>query len=108
MRPSLRDGLGQRFALAALAGIPLVDACVAYADDGNPWRLLSMLGWLTVAAAWFLHPSGLYRPKVDEDHPIAKQALMSRVQFAVVFGGGLLLAVLGGVGRYVSLRSMLT
>lgn len=96
------SGLPHRFLSAALVSIPLVDTCVSYAGDGNSWRLLSILGWLVFATAWFLRPVVFSRSMLNSKHLSARLALISQRQCAVLAGVGLLVVIAALVGRYTS------
>lgn len=101
MSSPLVSGLPHRFLSAALASIPLVDAWVSYAGDGNSWRILSILGWLMFCSAWFLRPV-VFSRAMSNSKPNAMLAVISQKQWVVLVGAGLMIAALASVGRYAS------
>lgn len=102
MQPSLTHGLQHRLISFALASIPLADNGMAYAADGNPWRLLGMLGWLLVSLAWFLRPAVLARPWSDSPRRTERLALISPKRWGLLLGIGLVIALLAVVLRHAN------
>jgi len=54
---SLLRGLRYRLLSAGLAIVLLLDGVYSYGQDGNPWRILSMLGWAIFGASGFMRPA---------------------------------------------------
>jgi hypothetical protein len=95
-------GLRHRFLSAAFVSIPLADTCVSYVGDGNPWRILGMLGWLVFGSAWFLRPVVFSRAMLSPRRQGATLALISQRQWRVLVGLGILAVAAALVGRYAN------
>jgi len=99
----LVSGLPHRLLSAALASGPfVVDTCVSYASDRNPWRILCIMGWFLVGSAWFLRPAVLSRDMLSSNHRSAALAVISQKQWAALVGVGLLVVAVALVGRYTN------
>lgn len=94
--------LPHRMLSTCIAWIPLVDTGFSYANDGNPWRLLSMLGWAIVGGAWFLRPAVFARSFQESIRRSAALALINTRQWFALVGAGLLVAVLALIAQIVS------
>ena len=98
---ALPDSLPHRILSAAIALIPLVDTGISYAEDGDNWRLLSMLGWVVMGVAWFLRPAFFSRSIEESNRRSEKIALITHKQWAGLVFFSLLIVSVALVARYV-------